>query len=208
MRDRIMGLGVATKLKELGRKWRAGFARRYLVVSIGRDCDLRPGSVIEGGKPVRGQIHRGISIGNNVTVTPGAVLTTDSFLPESGIQVGDRAWFSRNTLVQGSGGVTIGNDVLFGPGVIVWSSGHRYDAPLGPIRGQDLTFAPVVIEDGAWIGAGSIVLPGVTVGTGAVVGAGSVVTKDVPPMAVVVGNPAQVIQQRGVDEIAPPRTNV
>jgi acetyltransferase-like isoleucine patch superfamily enzyme len=78
---------------------------------------------------------------------------------------------------------------------------------LGPIRGQDLTFAPVVIEDGAWIGAGSIILPGVTIGEGAVVGAGSVVTKDVPPMAVAVGNPAQVIRQRGVDEIAPPRTN-
>ena len=53
--------------------------------------------------------------------------------------------------------------------------------------------APIVIHDGAWVGAGAIVLAGVTIGTKAVIGAGSVVTKDVPAFAIVAGNPARMI---------------
>jgi len=191
-----MGLGIRTTLKGWGRKWRSWFAGRYLVVSIGSDCDLRPGCVIECGKPVPGRNYRGISLGSEVTVAEGVVLTTDSFIPESGIMIGDRVWLSRNTLIQGSGGVSIGNDVLFGPGVIVWSSGHEYKASTGPIRGQGLTFGPIVIEDGAWIGAGAIILQGVKIGAGAVVGAGSVVSRNVAPMAVVVGNRAKEIKKK------------
>jgi acetyltransferase-like isoleucine patch superfamily enzyme len=56
---------------------------------------------------------------------------------------------------------------------------------------------PVVIEDAVWIGANSIVLPGVRIGRGSVVAAGSVVVKDVPPMAVVAGNPARIVKQAG-----------
>ncbi|GGW77084.1 acetyltransferase-like isoleucine patch superfamily enzyme [Streptomyces albaduncus] len=51
------------------------------------------------------------------------------------------------------------------------------------------------IEDDVWIGAGAVILPGVTVGRGSVVGAGSVVTADVPPMTVVAGTPARVLRQ-------------
>ena len=59
----------------------------------------------------------------------------------------------------------------------------------------DLDEKPVCIEDDAWIGAGSIILRGVTIGKAAIVGAGSVVTQDVPPYTVVVGNPARVVRQ-------------
>ena len=61
---------------------------------------------------------------------------------------------------------------------------------------------PITVEDRVWIGAGAIILPGVTIGEGAMVAAGSVVTRDVPPRMVVAGNPARVI--RSVDEGAPP----
>ena len=57
--------------------------------------------------------------------------------------------------------------------------------------------SPVVIEDYVWIGMNSIILKGVTIGKGAVVAAGSVVTKSVPPMTVVGGNPAEVIKKVG-----------
>ena len=54
--------------------------------------------------------------------------------------------------------------------------------------------APVVIEDDVWLGFRSIILPGISLGKGSVVGAGAVVTKDVPPYAVVVGNPGRIIK--------------
>lgn len=63
------------------------------------------------------------------------------------------------------------------------------------VRQQGLEYGkPIVIEDDAWIGGNTTILPGVRVGHGAVVGAGSVVTKDVPPMTVYAGNPAKFIK--------------
>lgn len=59
---------------------------------------------------------------------------------------------------------------------------------------------PLVIENDVWIGVGAIILNGLTVGNGAVIGAGSVVTKDIPPYAIAVGNPARVIGKRFDDE--------
>ena len=58
----------------------------------------------------------------------------------------------------------------------------------------------MAIEDDAWIGAGAIILPGVTIHKGAIVGAGSVVTKDVPPYSIVAGNPARVIRQIDIED--------
>jgi acetyltransferase-like isoleucine patch superfamily enzyme len=58
----------------------------------------------------------------------------------------------------------------------------------------DLLYKPVAIKDGAHIGIGAIIMPGVTIGEGAVIGAGAVVTKDIPPYAVAVGSPAKVIK--------------
>lgn len=57
--------------------------------------------------------------------------------------------------------------------------------------------APIVIEDGAWIGAGAIILAGVTIGRDSIVGAGSVVTRDIPPLVLAAGNPAKVIRNLG-----------
>lgn len=57
-----------------------------------------------------------------------------------------------------------------------------------------------IIEHDVWIGDNSILLPGITVGTGAVIGAGAIVTKDVPPYAIVAGNPAKILRKRFSDE--------
>ncbi len=192
-----MGLGIKNAFNIWGRQWRSFYASRYLTASIGTDCDLRPGCIIEGGRPSPEQNYRGIILGNGVVLFDGVVLTIDSFNETSGITIGDNTWINRNTIIHGIGGVTIGKQVLFGPGVTVWSGGHRFDSPQGPILGQGLTHAPIEIRDGAWVAAGSIVLPGVTIGEGAVIGAGSIVTKDVNPYEIVAGNPAKSIGRRG-----------
>lgn len=66
----------------------------------------------------------------------------------------------------------------------------------GQINEQGWIAKPVIICDDVWVGANSVILPGITIGKGAVVGAGSVVTKDVPAYAIVMGNPAKIKKYR------------
>ena len=84
-----------------------------------------------------------------------------------------------------------GTDVSIGPEASILTLGHDPQSPNFSDRGGD-----VVIGDHVWIGYRAIILPGVTIGEGAVVGAGAVVTKDVPPFAIMVGNPARQVSER------------
>jgi len=88
------------------------------------------------------------------------------------------------------GGITIEDDVLIGPKVSIITEGH----PANPAKRKSLIVKQIVIKRNVWIGAGAIILPGVTVGENAVVAAGAVVNKDVPANTVVAGVPAKVIQ--------------
>lgn len=90
----------------------------------------------------------------------------------------------------GRGGITIGNDVFIGPKVNLITINHDPN----PDNRSATYGRPIVIEDKVWIGINSTILPGVRIGYGAIVGAGSVVTKDVPAMTVVAGNPARIIK--------------
>ena len=91
-------------------------------------------------------------------------------------------------LMMAAGGITIEDKVMIAANVKLISNNHdHYERDI-------LTCKPVLIKEGAWVGAGSTILPGVTVGKYAIVGSDSVVTKDVPDYAVVVGNPAKVIK--------------
>lgn len=107
------------------------------------------------------------------------------------IAIGDGSWIGAQTYMHGAGGITIGCHVGIGPGVRILTSTHSLDGT-GPVMDGPLLFAPVYIEDGADIGVGAVLLPGVTVGAGAQVGAGAVVTSDIPPLAVATGMPARV----------------
>lgn len=95
--------------------------------------------------------------------------------------------------------IDIGDDVQIAPAVQRYTATHPLDAATRR-AGPELA-RPIRIGDGAWIGGGSIVLPGVTIGAEAVIGAGSVVTRDIPPRVVAAGNPCRVI--RGIDAPSP-----
>lgn len=88
------------------------------------------------------------------------------------------------------GGITLEDGVFIGPGVKIVTENH----PEVPELRHRLLVKPVVIRSNAWIGAGAVVLPGVTVGRNAIVAAGAVVTKDVPDDAIVGGVPAKFIR--------------
>lgn len=91
--------------------------------------------------------------------------------------------------------IYVGDGVLFGPNVVVAVAGHPVDPDL---RRKVAQFnLPVHIGNNVWIGAGAIILPGITIGDNSVIGAGSVVTKDVPANVVAVGNPCRVLRKIG-----------
>jgi len=110
--------------------------------------------------------------------------------------VGRGAWIGQAAFLHAAGGIRIGADVGIGPHVCILTSTHGEPGRDLPIMKGALEFAPVVLEEGCDIGVGAVILPGVTIGSGAQVGAGAVVTADVPPLAVVAGNPARLLRTR------------
>ena len=107
------------------------------------------------------------------------------------ITIGKGCFIQQCCTFFGRGGITIGNDVFIGPKVNLITINHDPNP-----ENRSATYGrPIVIEDKAWIGINSTILPGVRIGYGAIVGAGSVVTKDVPPMTIVAGNPAKFIKK-------------
>lgn len=105
----------------------------------------------------------------------------------------------KESYIESSGNVEIGNYVHGAINLVIWSSNHVYDSNLIPFN-NEYVYKKVVIKDFVWLGEGVRILPGVTIGEGAIVGMGSVVTKDVPNYAIVGGNPAKIIKYRDIDK--------
>lgn len=111
------------------------------------------------------------------------------YAPEK-LELGDQVDIGEFTHIRANGGVRLGSRVLIASHVVITSRAHPVALP----RYGIVEDAPVVIEDDVWIGAGAIVLPGVTVGQGAIVAAGAVVTRSVQPHTIVAGVPARLIE--------------
>ncbi len=105
-------------------------------------------------------------------------------------RIGKNVYINHLCTMLDMGTITIGDDVLIGPKVNLLTEEH----PVFPADRKALMARPVVIKNGAWIGAGATILPGVTVGENSIVAAGAVVNKDVPANTVVGGIPAKVIK--------------
>ena len=118
------------------------------------------------------------------------------YAPER-LRIGADVGIGEFSVLRANGGLTIGDRVQIAAGCVLTTRGHPLDLPR---HGRNVD-APIVVGDDVWLGAGAILLPGVTVGRGAVVAAGAVVTEDVPPMTIVGGVPARPI--RTLEEAEP-----
>jgi len=108
------------------------------------------------------------------------------------IHCGNRVYFNVNCVVLDVMKVTIGSNVLFGPGVQIYTAMHPLDVKT---RRSKALAKPVTVGDDCWIGGGAIICPGVKIGNGSVIGAGAVVTKNVPDNSLALGNPARVVKK-------------
>ena len=104
------------------------------------------------------------------------------------VKIGKNVTVMNGALMMSAGGITLEDNVLIAANVQLISNNHD------PYDRYVITCKPILIKEGAWVGAGATILPGVTVGKHAIIGANSVVSKDIPDYAVVVGCPAKVIK--------------
>ena len=177
---------------------------RGSMIRLGRDCKIRDSVTMLTGEGGNITLSDSCEIGSHTSLWTG----NDWFMGQGSAINGFCAVFSREggkggRLVIGKNShvgdhstldvyddILIGNDVALGGYNIVYTHDHQPQVD-GPAWTGPITSGKVVIEDGAWIGAGAIILPGVTIGRRAVVAAGAVVSRDVAPGSTVAGVPAR-----------------
>ncbi len=191
-------------VRGLVRRWQFGqvkgllFCGHSVRVEFGFMIRAGAGLILEDDVKINALSAHGISLGNNVTIGRGAILVCTGVVANKGegIRIGSNSAVGALSFLGGQGGICIGNNVIMGPSVRIFSENHNFEDPAVPIRKQGESRRGVVIEDDCWIGAGATILDGIIIGTGSVVAAASVVTRSVPPFSVVAGVPARVIKSR------------
>ncbi len=146
------------------------------------------------------KVGEGTRVWQNAVVLAGAQLGRNCNLcantfVENDVIVGDNVTLKCGVSLWD--GLRIGNDVFVGPNAVFCNDMY----PRSGVRDDRRQLLKTVVCDGVSIGSGAVILPGVTIGTCAMVGAGAVVTKDVPPYATVVGNPARIVGYVGAEKV-------
>ena len=156
-----------------------------------------------------------ISIGKCVMVDDFAVL--DAKGADSLIDLGKQILIGRNTILScndarirignfvsvgpfcffaSKSSIDVGSNVSIGSGTHLMAGGHAFDDPYVPVIRQKRLSKGITVEDGAWLGTGTKVLDGVTIGQNSIVGSGAVVTENIPAYSIAAGVPARVIRER------------
>jgi acetyltransferase-like isoleucine patch superfamily enzyme len=140
-----------------------------------------------------------LSCGKNVRFYPWDEFSYDTIKIGTNVKISNGAKFSASNSY-----LVIKDNVMFGPDVIIMAGDHNTSV-IGEFM-INVKFknphndAPIIIEEDCWIGAGVIILKGVTIGRGSIIGAGSIVTRSIAPYSVAVGSPARVVKKRMSDE--------
>ncbi|WDF53997.1 acyltransferase [Mucilaginibacter sp. KACC 22063] len=176
------------------------------LVFLGRQVKVRHAYQIEAGKNlilednvfVNALSFNGVKFGDHVSIGRNSTLLGTGIVSHKGIgiTIGSRTGINAGAYLGGQGGITIGDDVIMGPNVQIFSENHNFSDPDIIIKEQGLTRSGVIIGSNCWIGGGATILDGVTVGNGCVIAAGSVVNKSVPDNSIVAGVPARIIKSR------------
>lgn len=190
------------RLADVANQWIADIYNLYCLRK--NDIEVREGIRIKGRIFLRngGKINIGkgakINSGKNANVIGGDIRTNLIVFPNASLQIGDNVGISNCTIVcQNS--ITLENNVMLGGSVKIYDTDFHSIEYENRMKKPDpnIQAKPILIKEGAFIGAHSIILKGTTIGRHAVVGAGSVVTKNIPDNEIWAGNPAKFIRRLG-----------
>ncbi len=142
-------------------------------------------------------VKYGAGIGENVEMHTPITFHNVSAEPDhhySNLQIGCDCYFGREVFIDLADKIIVENKVTVSMRVMLLTHTHAGKSPLSNDRLKP-TYAPIILKQGCYLGAGAIILPGITIGEQAIIGAGAIVTHDVPACAVVAGSPARMIKQ-------------
>jgi len=144
--------------------------------------------------------ERHIHLGSHTIIGPDATLSAGMVPGQQGlndvvIRIGDRCLIGKGSGIVGHWSIELGDDVWTGHHVYITDQNHGYDDPALPISRQSMPEQPVRVGSGSWLGHGTVVLPGATIGEHVVIGANSVVRGEIPPFTVAAGVPARVVKE-------------
>lgn len=182
------GNAAIKKLMRVGREEFGPFHGRVVLAKL----VLGPLPQYVGGR-IRAKVLRmcGFQIGHGSVVSGMPALSGGGNIYRR-FTVGSMSWINVGCFFDLNDTIQIGDHVGIGQEVMILTTSHEIGP--APRRNGPLTMAPVVVGNGVWIGARSLILPGVTVGDGAIVAAGSVVHRDVPANTLVGGVPARAVK--------------
>ncbi len=183
-----------------------GFKKHGKINFIGKRVAIKSKSHIScgGGLTIEDDCHinalcrKGVKIGDNFSLGRKSIIECTGVIRElgEGLEIGNNVGIAANAFISVRGDVKIGDNVIFGPDVKLFSENHIFEDIETPIYLQGATRLGIEIGNDCWLGAGVTVLDGVKIGDGCVIAAGAVVNKDIPDYSIAVGSPAKVIKSR------------
>ncbi|GAL82109.1 acetyltransferase [Algibacter lectus] len=180
------------KTKGLCFKGRNVIIKHRSLFSSGRNL------ILDGNVFINALSENGISFGNNVTISRNCTLICTGVISHKGgvgITIGNNTGINSYCYLGGQGGIEIGDNVIIGPQVKIFSENHDFSDASIIIKNQGVTRLGVKIESDCWIGSGATILDGVILKKRTIVAAGSVVTKNFEENSLIGGVPAKLIKK-------------
>ncbi len=174
------------------------FAGKGAKIQFGHKIKTGSGLNLMAHSSINALSYKGVEIGNNFTLGKYAIIECTGVLRNVGssLKIGNNVGINHYCFIGMRGDIVIGDNVIFGPRVNVFSENHNYADLDIPIKNQGVTKDKTVIGNDVWIGANTSIMSGVTIGKGCIIAAGAVVTKDLPDYSIAGGVPAKVIKSR------------
>ncbi|MFK5889551.1 MAG: acyltransferase [Flavobacteriaceae bacterium] len=174
------------------------FAEKGAKIQFGHKIKVGSGLNLMKHSTINALSYNGVEIGNNFTLGKYSIIECTGVLRNVGssLKIGDNVGINHYCFIGVRGDIEIGDNVIFGPRVNIFSENHNFNKIDIPIKNQGVTKGKTTIGSDVWIGANVSIMSGVDIGNSCVIAAGSVVTKNIPPYSIVGGVPAKIIKNR------------